>query len=248
MKKKILTVLSLMAMLSAGSVAFAKNVANADLTEAIKLYKKADYTQCYMKVEDSIAKDPSNPLAYYYKGMAAAQIGKKAEAIENYDKALALSPRNSNLRRYATKGKMCLESEDGCSSANYEDETDEFIRSKTYGGFSEEARSMFEKLKIEQMMRDMNRNDDINPQKFKEYKDFSSMNTPSDVPSNDEIANAVKTLQKAGLMNFGTNTYSDLSILTGVNNNNSMLNLMNSGNIDPQIIQAMLTNNMSLGF
>ena len=184
------------------------------MTEAIKLYKKGNYTECYTKLESSIAKDPSNPLAYYYKGMTAAQIGKKAEAIENYEKALTLAPQRSNLVKYAEKGKRCLETPENCNEPKYEDAMDEFIRSRQAGKFSDEAREMFEKLKIEQMMRDMNRQDDIDPQKFREYRDFSSMNTPSDVPTNDEIANAVKTLQKAGLINFGANTYSDLSVLT----------------------------------
>ena len=38
---------------------------------------------------------------------------------------------------------------------------------------SDEVQSDFEKLHIDQLKRDMNRNEDINPQKFKEFKDFS---------------------------------------------------------------------------
>ncbi len=247
MKKELLAVLSAMVLLTAGSAVFAKTNINSDLAEAIKFYKQGNYTQCQEKLEASIKKDPSNSLTYYYMGMTAAHMGKKEEAIENYDKALTLAPSNSNLIKYAEKGKRCLESPEACHEVKYENSVDEFIRGKSTDRFSEEARSMFEKLKIEQMMRDINRQGDVDPQKFREYKDFSSMNTPSsDVPSNDEIAQAVRTLQKAGLMNFGGNSYSDLSILTG--NDSSMINMMYSGNMNPQLIQEMLTNNMSLGF
>lgn len=247
MKKKLLLALFTVLITSAFSVSNAKVTANADLTEAIKLYKTGNYAECYIKLDTAIKKDPSNPLGYYYKAMTAAQVGRKAEAIENYDKTLSLASSRSNLVKYAQKGKRCLETPDQCRESVYTDDDDRFIRGSVPSGFSEEARSMFERLKIEQMMRDMNRNDDINPQRFKEYKDFSSMNSPAATPSNDEIASAVRTLQKAGLLNFGVNTeYSDLSLLTGLDNNTS--GMMGSVNMDSRMIQAMMSNGMTFGF
>lgn len=241
MKKKLLALLFLIALSATCSITFAKSTTNPELATAIKLYKAGNYAECYTTLDNVIKKDPSNPLCYYYKAMTSAQIGKKAEAIENYEKALALAPSRSNLAAYAEKGKRCLETPDRCQDNGMND-MEQFIKSKTPSGFSEEAREMFERLRIEQMMRDMNRQDDIDPQRFKEYRDFSSMSTPT----NDEIVSAVKTLQKAGLVNFGINTYSDLSILTG-SDNRSMSGLMNMSNMNPQLIQAMFTNNMSLG-
>ena len=246
MKKKLLLALSTIILFSASNMVFAKTTISADLSEAIRFYKQGNYVQCYTKLDTVISKDPSNSLAYYYKGMAAAQMGRKDEAIASYEKSLTLAPKNSNLIRYAEKGKRCLEFPDACRDVTYESSDDEFIRSKNSGYLSEEARGLFEKLKIEQMMRDMNRQEDINPQRFKEYKDFSSMNNDKDVPTNDEIVAAVRTLQNAGLLNFSTGAYSDLSLLMG--QNDSIGNLMNSGNINPQLIQTMLTNSMSLGF
>ena len=96
----------------------------------------------------------------------------------------------------------------------------------------------------------MNRSRDIQPERFKEHKDFSSMNTPATTPSNDEIVAALKTLQNAGFGNILNNNYSnDLSMLTGVQNQQfSLLDIMNQGNsINPQLIQTMLTNNMRQG-
>ena len=247
MKKKLLSVLLVIMLSAVYSVSMAKVTANSDLTEAIKLYKAKNYSGCYSKTDAAIAKDPSNPLGYYYKAMSAAQIGKKDEAIENYDKTLSLSSEKSNLVKYAKKGKRCLETPDKCHESQYDDEADKFIRGRVPSGFSEEARSMFERLKIEQMMRDMNRNDDINPQRFREYKDFSSMNNaPSAAPSDEEIVAAVRTLQNAGMLNFGNNAYSDLSLLTG--SNSSMSSFSDLANMNPQLIQTMLTSGMSLGF
>ena len=98
-------------------------------------------------------------------------------------------------------------------------------------------------------MREMNRSNDIDPNKFKEYKDFSSMN--NDTPSNDEIVAALKTLQNAGLGNMfnNNNNYSDLSLLMGGQSGQyNMFNMMNSSSLNPQVIQAMLTSNMASGF
>ena len=93
-------------------------------------------------------------------------------------------------------------------------------------------------------MREMNRNNEIDPQKFKDYKDFSSFN-PEGTPSNDEIVAALRTLQKAGL---GSNV-SELSLLTGTpTQQGSIYNMMGNSNISPQIMQALFSNNMSLGF
>ena len=83
-------------------------------------------------------------------------------------------------------------------------------------------------------------------QEFKEYRDFSSMNNDS-VPTNDEIVAAIRTLQKAGMSNMFSNQ--PLSMYNS-NNENAMLNMLgdNTQNMNPQLIQALITNNMSLGF
>ena len=98
-------------------------------------------------------------------------------------------------------------------------------------------------------MREMNRDGDVTPQKFRDYKDFSS-----EVPTNDEIVAALRVLQRAGLSDVLNNNVNEMSLLTGnneLNNNNAMLNmLMGSGNssLSPQVIQSLLTNQMSVGF
>ncbi len=245
MKKYILLLLSIVICSSTMNLANGKTTTNTDLASAIRMYKAGNYSQCYVSLNKIIKKDPSNAVAYYYLAMTSAQIGKKDDALANYDKAISLSP-DSQIGRYAQKGKTCLEDPDNCNDkVDDATELDAFIQRKFGSGFSKEARSDYEKQKIENIMREMNRGKEIAPGEFKEYKDFSSMNTQ---PTNEEIVNALRVLQNAGLGNlFNNNT--ELSLLMGGQNNNTLNMLLGNGNnnsLNPQVIQTLLTN--QLGF
>jgi len=63
----------------------------------------------------------------------------------------------------------------------------------------------------------------------------------NETPSNEDIVAALRTLQAAGLSDYAGNSM-DLSLLTG---NHGM---MNSSSMNPQVIQALLTNNLMQGF
>ena len=238
MKKNLLIILGLIILASTCQV-YAKNSASTELTNAIKTYKSGDYSDCYSKLEQILKNEPGNALAYYYMAMTSAQIGRKEEAISNYDKAIALTSANNNLSRYAKKGKRCLETPDKCNETLYDSLDDEFIQNELGPKFSEEVKSDLERLKIENFMREMNRNENIDPKEFKNFKDFSS------VPSNDEIVAALRILQRAGLSNMMSNNYADLSVLTGTNQqNSSIMNFMGNSSMNPMLIQALLTNNI----
>lgn len=244
MKKYILVLLTMFITLATVNASIAKTTSNKSLAGAIKLYKAGNYSQCYLTLSDIVKKDPSNAVAYYYLAMTSAQIGKRDEALDNYQKVLTLSS-GTQLGRYAEKGKTCLESPDKCNEETETSALDAFIQGKFGSGFSEEARSEYEKQKIENLMREMNRKDNITPQKFKEYKDFSNA-----APSNDEIVAALRVLQRAGFGNIIGNSSQDLSLITGNSSNNAMLNLLmgnnNNSSLSPQVIQSLLTN--QLGF
>ena len=244
MKKKFYTViLTLVALLISLNCSIAANDAY-ELTDIINLYKNGNYTKCYTDLDAIIQADPANALAHYYKAMSSAQLGKKAEAIDSYNKVLNLAP-NNNLYKYAKKGKTCIETPDKCNTAIYENVLDEFIRSNKGLLFSDTVRDEFDKLKLEELKREMNRNNNIEEGKFKEFDDFSSR------PTNDEIVAALRTLQKAGLSNAGigtNNNFADLSVLTGNVNRNSMFDLAGNQNFNPQLIQALMSNSMLQGF
>ena len=248
MKKYILVLMTAIICASTVNFACAKTTtSNSALASAIRLYKTGNYSQSYIAFNNIVKRDPSNAVAYYYLAMTSAQIGKKDEAVANYEKVISLSP-NGQLGRYATKGKTCLETPEKCHEQTEESAVDSFIQGKFGSGFSDKARSDYEKQKIENLMREMNRGNDVTPQKFRDYKDFSS-----EVPTNDEIVAALRVLQRAGLSDVLNNNVNEMSLLTGnnENNNNAMLNmLMGSGNssLSPQVIQSLLTNQMSVGF
>ena len=245
MKRKLLTLLSIAVLTASTGMSYAKTTNNSELVTAIKLYKAQDYTSSYSKLQTSIKKDPSNPLAYYYLAMVYSQLGNAEEAKKNYEKTVTLTNENSKLHDYALKGRICLESEEACKE--FKDKQASSLENLTKG-FSKKVHGEYEKLKIENLMREMNRSDDIPASDFREYRDFSSMNNQA-APSNDEIVAAIRTLQNAGLMNSVTNGYSDLSLLTGLESQqNNWYGAYNNGQLSPQVIQAMLSNNMSFGF
>lgn len=250
MKKQILTILAVLVCSMSIACVEAKNYASPEVNSAIKMYKAKNYTQCYDALKQVVAKDPSNALAYYYLAMSSAQIGKKEEAIENYNNVINLSP-NGQLEKYAMKGKVCLENPEQCNAdMDNLSPLDKFIKRDYGSGFSPQVRSEYEKQKIENLMREMNRGNDVAPAKFKDYKDFSS----SVEPTNDEIVAALRVLQRAGLTNVINNSSSELSLLTGNNYNNNNAAILNmltgngDSNLSPQVIQSLLTNQMSIGF
>ena len=250
MKKSLLLIASLLILSASITPTFAKSGASNDVMKGIKLYKAGNYSACYTKMTKIVEKDPSNALAYYYLAMSASQVGKKEEAMANYTKVISLTSLNSNIGRYANKGRACLESESACEEASLEPSRGEgFILSKNGPKLSDEVKTQLDNLKREELKRDINRDEIIDPQRFKEYRDFSTMNNLEGTPSNDEIVAALRTLQRAGFGNVFNNSYSDVSMLTGIGQQNSMLNMMGgSSSLSPQVIQALLTNNMTQGF
>lgn len=237
MKKKFVALLSTIII----TTAFAYAKTDLNLSDAIKLYKSGNYSQCYAELSKIIKEDPANALAYYYMAITSAQIGRKDEAIANYDRVINLIPYNNNLTRYAKKGKRCLETPDKCQNTVFENLEDEFIQNKKGNIFSDKVLNETEKLKIENLKREINRSKDIAPEQFKEFRDFSA------VPSNDEIVAAMRVLQNAGLSGF-VNNNSDLSFLNGFSQENQLFNMSGQNTLSPQVIQALFMNNMSQGF
>ena len=259
MKKTVLTILSILVVCMTVNTVCAKVKATSPETAAaIKLYKAGNYTQSYLALKNILDKDQSNALASYYMGMTSAQLGRRDEAISYYGIAAELSP-NGVLGKYARKGKKCIETPSLChepevSPSDMGDTIeDKFIKGPFGSGFSDSARGVYEKEKIEQLKRDINRNEEIAPAKFKDYKDFSSQ-----APTNDEIVQAIRVLQKAGLGDIvGTNANNEaISTFLGSQNNKNgndiydMLFSRNSTNsgLSPQVIQSLLTTQMTTGF
>lgn len=245
MKKTLLALLSVIILLGTVNAAGAKVKATSPETaQAIKYYKAKNYVQTYVACTNIIKKDPSNALAQYYLAMSSVQLGRRDEAINAYDAVIVLSE-NSVLGSYAKKGKRCIEFPSQChesDTSSTESWEDKFIKGSYGSGFSKKARGVHEREQIENIKREINRYDELPASKFKDYKDYSSQ-----APSNDEIVAAIRTLQRAGLSDVsGVLTSSDSS------RNYDMLNTLfsNNGstNLNPQLIQSLLTTQMSASF
>ena len=233
MKKRVLGFLITAILFASTSVANSMTSSTDEVIYAVNLYKNQNYTECYDRLNEYVKQDTSNALAYYYLAMSATQIGKESEALENYTKALNLVPQNSKLSAYAKKGKLCIETPDACTEDVYTTPLETFIRDNA-SSLSDTVNSKLEQLKIEEMMRKMNRFEDIQKDTYKEFRDFSTMNNST--PTNDEIVAALRVLQKAGLSSFTNNQYSDIAALTGTGNNqNSLINMMGGTSINPQL-------------
>lgn len=225
---------------------------SSDLQTAISMYKAGNYSGCIQKLEPLLQKDPSNAFAHYYMAMSCAQAGRQEDAISHYDTVIRLNTQET-LVRYANRGKLCLEDAEKCAS----DATlDDFIHQRRGFDVTNSVKNSIETQKLDSIRRDINDNKDIAPDRFKQYKNFSS--SADTMPSNDEIVAALRTLQKAGL-NTPVASYSDLGAIyagIGSNGQNSIDNLMNllgssnnlnSGarnNIDPKVLQTLMTSQM----
>lgn len=80
---------------------------NANINSAISKYKNGNYSGCLQELFSLTQKDPSNAVAYYYMALAYTHVDMQDDAIESYEKVIALSP-NSYLVDYAVKGRDCL--------------------------------------------------------------------------------------------------------------------------------------------
>jgi len=266
MRRKILALF--VTLLTISSIGFAAN--NSTLQGAIQKYKHGNYTGCIQDLEFYTRSEQSNALAFYYLAIANVQAGRKTNAIQAYERVLALRP-NSTLLEYATKGKICLEQPEFCykNTAVAEEETDldKFIKDKkqfVYKGVQTES----SKKNLDSLKNRINSDEEINRFEFQEYEK-SSKNDQK--PTNDEIIAAIKVLNQAGLSsltmpqqnqaNFMQQSpYNDISMMLGNgnnngNNNNSFMNMLpfmlaqsnqNGGkpNISPEVMQAMMMNSM----
>ena len=100
----------------------------------------------------------------------------------------------------------------------------------------------------------------------KDFKDFSNpknqLQNKSEVPTKEEIVQALDTLKRAGYQNYMPQPAMNaemmqLSMLNSLNSNNNtnpmanlmpyMMNSENASQLDPQFMQAMMMNSMMNG-
>ncbi len=222
MKNKILILVAFMFSVSCVSQA---NDLLPEVGDAIQKYKGQNYVGCMQDTLEITKNDPADALAYYYMAISYVKLGDKEKALEAYQKVIALSS-NSTLKEYAQRGELCLNNPEECKPKNstdleerLSDEYYKFINSTK--NLSKEVSDKLDEIQIEIMKQDIN----------KEVDDKKS-----EMPTNDEIANAVKTLAKVGVNPFTSQSnayiqaqqsmlqnpeYMQLQMMLGNNGNNS---------------------------
>ena len=200
MKLKINITKALISIFALSSVAYASNVT---LQGAIQKYKTGNYTGCIQDLEAYTRNEQSNALAYYYLAIANVQAGRKENAIQAYDRVLALKP-NEILLDYATKGKVCLQEPQFCYKSNIikeeDTEIDKFIKDKNQFMYRD-AQKEETKKSLDSLKNRINSDEEINHTEFEEYEKNSNNNNTkmAKMPTNDEVVAAIKVLNQAGL-------------------------------------------------
>lgn len=265
MTKKIL-ISALLSILLA-SFAFADGD-NKLAIKGIEQYKKGNYLGTIQTMEEVIDSDPGNALAYYYIAISYVQLGDQSKALAAYDTVIMLSS-GSQLAKYAQIGKKVMFPQAPEIDIS-ENKKEKNISEKFY---SENVEKDMESRNLKFLIEKINRNKTVDPSEYQKFEDFTPDKSHSGMPDNQEIAQALQTLQRAGINPF--NGYSKPAInpemmqmsmlgsafggmgMGGQQNSNPVNNILpmlmmmqaNKGqnspnNVDPQFMQSMLTNMM----
>ncbi len=223
---------------------------NASVDSAVAKYKAGNYSGCLQELFSLVQKDPSNAMAYYYMAMTYTHIDMKDEAVDAYEKVLALNP-NEYLVEYATKGRDCLIDGPACKPEEEEvevlDDLDKFINSPYGNGLSTEVIQQVKQNKLINIKQTINSKDKLENEDIKKIKDFDNKKSYDEETikiaqvSDEEVLKAINTLKDAGLnltvqsdnAYVQMNQYQDprmaeMSMLLGNNNNNNndMMNFL----------------------
>ncbi len=237
----------------------AKSMYTAKTNSAIKMYKNKNYTECLQVMYEVVNDDPSNVLAYYYIAISQARLGDTEKAKEAYQRVIDLNS-STQLSNYARNGLECLDDSSKCKTEFNLDPTKKAM---------DAVNSQMEERKIQTVKDIINQKQNIQEvpiEYMRDFKDFSNpknqLQNKSEVPTKEEIVQALDTLKRAGYQNYMPQPAMNaemmqLSMLNSLNSNNNtnpmanlmpyMMNSENASQLDPQFMQAMMMNSMMNG-
>ncbi len=246
--KKLVLGITLICFIGCYQAAIAQNVPDSTVRSIISLYKAQNYTGCMQSAEKALKINPSNAYIQYYLGMSYMQLGMTEKATDAFNKVITLNT-NKTLTKYAQKGVACIKSPETCGQDDSnQDELDLFIKSNKF--YDKSVQTEVNKKKLDRIRENIN--DELGPQRKK-----------SEIPSNEEIANAVKTLAKVGFnpmtgINYQNPEMMQMNMLLGNNDgyqNNGMnmlpfllmsQNQNGSQKMSPELIQSMMMSQMQM--
>ncbi|MCR5264966.1 MAG: tetratricopeptide repeat protein [Cyanobacteria bacterium RUI128] len=261
-------------------------VAETDVSVGIEAYQAGKYQQCIETMKNIVKNDPASVVSYYYLGLSYMKTGQDLLAVQNFNKVINLNS-DSTLTKLARQGKAAI-----ANSAKIETQLND-ITEDIKETVEEEYNPILEDGGVNNGAGANNANNNENPKRVEsasvqsqsgggskviKASDYAkanpqAVNNPNAQPTNDEIVNAIRTLQKAGLLQNGAaglvngqnampmqmpmdprtqQMNSMLMMMNNGNGNNNMMNMMpymnNGGKIDPQLMQMMLMNQMMPNF
>ena len=233
-----------------------------DLASGIEQYQSGNYEECIKTMKNVVRDDPAMAIGYYYLGLAYTRTGKDILAVDNYNKVINLNS-DQTLTKLAREGKSKIKTNVSLIEEQLEDIEDDIKDNPIY---NDGAKLSPEELRVKYEA----------PKKQAEGKstvikasDFAAAQNQNSEPSNDDIVNAIKTLQKAGILNNGITPMQAgvmpmpmdsktqqmnamMMMMNNNNNNNGMMNMMpymnNGGKVDPQMLQMMMMQQMMPNF
>lgn len=204
---------------------------------------------------------------FYYYALSLHQIGLGSKAREYYNAAFTLTP-NSKIGEYSATAISCIDSPDSCASSDM----DEFIQSGKQVSddiIKKQLEENLEKHRNEiNQGKDLSYIEDLNNKiawvdaGIPDINEIGKVDTKEEnIPTDEEIGKAVRTLQKAGINPMGymntpyNSEYAQLNSLLNTNNGNGYSNdystmmLMNSnGKISPELMQTIMRQQMMGGY
>ncbi len=234
----------------------------------IEKYKSKNYVGCIQEAQSKMQQDNPNPVAMYYMALSYTQIGDVNAALEIYDAILKLKP-GETLTECAIRGRDCLIGGPSCPNlgvdgADIDKQVQEYKENSMLLNDNtpqvKELPSMLVQT-TEEPEKKVQREEKISAQATQPAQEIQPQ-----TPDNNEVAEALKTLQNAGLAvtiqpsnspmapNYNSEM-AQMSMLLGNNNNYQnrsfdMLPYMmaqsqnNPNQYNPQMLQTMMMNYM----
>ena len=206
---------------------------------------------------------------FYYYALSLHQLGYKGEAKSYYSVARKLTwESKSQIYLYSEQAVQCIDKPESCQSSDI----DEFIKSGKQ--VSDDIIKDELKQNLKKHQKEINAGKDLSMTPMENDKlawvdtgissDIKTENSKNEMPTDEEIGKAVRTLQKAGInpMNYminQNNEYAQLNALmndgyndysNGYSNDYATMMMLNNqkGQVSPQLMQTLIQQQMMGGF
>lgn len=181
----------------------------------ITKYKEKNYVGCIQEAQSKMKQENPNPVAMYYMALSYTQIGDVKAALDIYDALLKLKP-SETLTECATRGRDCLIGGPSCPNkgiegAEIDAQVQEYKNNSTKLNYNSDETSLaISQIISEQEMKTLpdmlvtsqtaeKKTLDIEKSHKNEPKVEKTQTISQETPNNDEVAQALKTLQNAGI-------------------------------------------------